>query len=35
MNVVFENHDHTFKRTKRLRGDKLSANGTIYIGDGK
>jgi hypothetical protein len=30
----FENHDHTFKRTHLLRGNKLDSEGTLYLGDG-
>ncbi len=32
--VAFENHDHTFKRTHRLRNDRLDPQGTLYLGDG-
>ncbi len=34
VNVCFENHDHTFKRTKPLRNGQVVENGTIYLGDG-
>ena len=34
LTAAFENHDHTFKRTHRLRGDSLDAAGTLYLGDG-
>ncbi len=34
LSVGFENHDHTFKRTKRLRNNELDPEGTLYIGDG-
>ena len=30
----FENHYHTFKRTKPLRGNKVDPAGTVYLGDG-
>lgn len=30
----FENHDHTHKRTKLLRGNKVDPEGTLYIGNG-
>ena len=30
----FENHYHTFKRTKPLKGNKVDPSGTIYLGDG-
>jgi len=32
--IAFENHDHTFKRTHRLRGNELDPEGTLYVGDG-
>lgn len=32
--VCFENHDHTFKRTKPMRNNQPDENGTIYLGDG-
>lgn len=32
--IVFENHDHTFKRTKPLRGGEVHPQGIRYIGDG-
>lgn len=34
VNVCFENHDHTFKRTKPLRAGQINEDGTIYLGDG-
>lgn len=34
VNVCFENHDHTFKRTKPLRNGQVDENGTVYLGDG-
>ncbi len=32
--LVFENHDHTFSRTKPLLGGVENANGIRYLGDG-
>ena len=32
--MVFENHDHTYKRTWPIRGGKIDARGTVYMGDG-
>jgi acid phosphatase type 7 len=32
--LSFENHDHTFKRTKPLRNNKVDPEGVVYIGDG-
>jgi hypothetical protein len=32
--VVFEHHDHTFKRTKPLLDGRSNANGVLYLGDG-
>ncbi len=34
VNLSFENHDHTFKRTKPIRNDKVDPEGVVYIGDG-
>ena len=31
---VFENHDHVYKRTHKLKNFKRDENGSIYIGDG-
>ncbi len=31
---AFENHYHTFKRTKPLRNNKVHPDGTVYFGDG-
>lgn len=31
---AFENHDHTYKRTKLLRGGQEDPNGILYLGDG-
>ena len=32
--LVFENHDHCFKRTFPIRAGKVDAKGTTYLGDG-
>lgn len=32
--LAFENHDHTFKRTKPIRNNEVNEDGIIYIGDG-
>ncbi|MDO5505475.1 MAG: metallophosphoesterase family protein [Pseudoxanthomonas suwonensis] len=32
--MVFENHDHTYKRTWPIRGGKVDPRGTVYMGDG-
>lgn len=32
--LVFENHDHCFKRTHPLRAGKIDPSGTVYLGDG-
>jgi hypothetical protein len=32
--TVFENHVHSFKRTKPMIGNTPSENGTVYVGDG-
>lgn len=34
LTVGFEHHDHTFKRTKRLRNNEVNPEGTLYVGDG-
>ncbi len=34
LDIAFENHDHTFKRSKPLRNNAVQADGTIYLGDG-
>jgi hypothetical protein len=34
LTAAFENHDHTFKRTRPLRGDSVDAAGVLYLGDG-
>ena len=32
--AVFENHQHTFKRTVPMVNSKYSETGTVYLGDG-
>jgi hypothetical protein len=32
--LVFENHDHCFKRTFPIRAGKIDPKGTTYLGDG-
>lgn len=34
LTVALEHHDHTFKRTKPLKGNVVDPTGTVYIGDG-
>ena len=34
IDVVFENHDHAYKRTKPMLGNEVDANGIVFIGDG-
>lgn len=34
LTAAFENHYHTFKRTKPLRNNKVDPKGTVYLGDG-
>jgi len=34
INVVFENHDHTYKRTYPLKNNIIDLDGIHYIGDG-
>lgn len=34
LTAAFENHDHTLKRTHRLKGNKKNSEGTLYLGDG-
>lgn len=36
VDLVFENHVHSFKRTKMLKnGNIVQEKGTIFLGDGK
>ena len=32
--VAFENHNHTYKRTHRIKGGKVDESGVLYLGDG-
>jgi acid phosphatase type 7 len=32
--MVFENHDHAYKRTHPIRNDEVASNGIVYVGDG-
>lgn len=32
--TAFENHVHSFKRTKPLKSSQPAENGTVYVGDG-
>ena len=34
LKIAFENHEHTFKRTHPIRGNKVDPNGVVYLGDG-
>lgn len=34
LDVAFEHHDHTFKRSHRLKGGLRSPDGVVYLGDG-
>lgn len=34
LDVAFEHHDHTYKRTYHLRGGAVDPSGTLYLGDG-
>lgn len=34
VDVAFEHHDHTYKRTKLIRGGAVAADGVLYFGDG-
>ncbi len=34
LDVAFENHDHTYKRTHRIKANELDPTGTLYLGDG-
>lgn len=34
LTVALEHHDHTFKRTKPLKGNVVDPTGTVYVGDG-
>lgn len=32
--MAFENHDHLYKRTHPIRGEKIDPEGVVYLGDG-
>ncbi|MEI6567179.1 MAG: metallophosphoesterase family protein [Verrucomicrobiota bacterium] len=32
--IAFENHDHAYKRTHPIQGNKLNPDGVTYLGDG-
>lgn len=32
--LAFENHDHTYKRTHPILGEKVDQKGIVYVGDG-
>jgi hypothetical protein len=34
LNVAFEHHNHAYKRTFPLKGNKIDPDGVIYMGDG-
>jgi hypothetical protein len=34
LTIAFEHHDHTLKRTKRLKAGEPDPTGTLYLGDG-
>lgn len=34
LNVAFEHHNHAYKRTFPIKGDKIDPDGVIYMGDG-
>jgi hypothetical protein len=34
LDSAFEHHDHVFKRSKPIRGGRISEGGTVYVGDG-
>lgn len=34
LNVAFEHHNHAYKRTYPIKGDKIDPDGVIYMGDG-
>ena len=33
LTVAWENHDHTYSRSKLLKGGEENANGTLYAGN--
>jgi len=34
LNIAFEHHNHAYKRTHPLKGNKIDPDGVIYMGDG-
>ncbi len=34
VDIVFENHDHAYKRTPRIRNGTIDPRGVMYVGDG-
>lgn len=34
LNMAFEHHEHAYKRTHPLKGNRIDPQGTIYMGDG-
>ena len=34
VDVAFEHHDHTYKRTPRIKNGKADPDGVLYLGDG-
>jgi acid phosphatase type 7 len=34
LNVAFEHHNHAYKRTHPIKGNKIDPDGVIYMGDG-
>jgi hypothetical protein len=34
LNVAFEHHEHTYKRTHPIRNDKIDPQGVVYLGEG-
>ena len=34
LTAAFENHDHALKVTKKIKGNKVGDEGTLYLGDG-
>lgn len=34
LNVAFEHHNHAYKRTHPIKGEKIDPDGVIYMGDG-
>ncbi len=34
LDVAYENHDHTYKRSPRIKGGRVDPAGVLYVGDG-